>query len=82
MESPTLRPVWVMPSPMPWMAPPTVAPAPAMVVSTAFQKGSRMPMLVGGSGGLGGLVFGWNWFWIWMFVVVVEMMGIAGVGVM
>ena len=50
MLSPTLRPVCVMPSPMPWMAPPTVAPAPAMVVSTAFQKGSRMPIVVGAWG--------------------------------
>ena len=54
MLSPTLRPVWVMPSPIPWMAPPTVAPAPAMVVSTAFQKGSRRP-IVGEFWGLWGL---------------------------
>ena len=28
------------------MAPPTAVPAPATVVSTAFQKGSRRPMVV------------------------------------
>ena len=46
-----------MPSPMPWMAPPTVAPAPAMVVSTAFQKGSRMPIVCWWEG-FGGFSFG------------------------
>ena len=44
MPSPTLRPVWEMPSPTAWMAPPTAEPAPATVVSTAVQRGSRRPM--------------------------------------
>ena len=60
MPSPTLRPVAEMPSPTDWMAPPTAVPAPATVVSTAVQKGSRSPIVfvfwwvVGWWVGLGG----------------------------
>ena len=53
MPSPTLRPVCDIPSPTDWMAPPTAVPAPATVVSTAFQKGSRRPMVVVGVGWCG-----------------------------
>ena len=56
MPSPTLRPVWAMPSPTDWIAPPTAEPAPATVVSTAVQTGSRRPMFFGRvCGGLAGV---------------------------
>ena len=58
MPSPTLRPVAEMPSPTDWMAPPTAEPAPATVVSTAVQKGSRRPMVYFFLGGGGGGWFG------------------------